>query len=39
MLPSPHQNAGKNLDIKISNRSFGKVSQLRYLGMTITNQT
>jgi hypothetical protein len=38
MLLSRHQNVGQNQDIKIANRSFGTVSQLKYLGMTITNQ-
>jgi hypothetical protein len=38
MLPSRHQNASQNHDIKIGNRSFGNMSQLRYLGMIVTNQ-
>jgi hypothetical protein len=38
MLLSPHLNAGQNLHIKIANRSFENMSQLKYLGMTITNQ-
>jgi hypothetical protein len=38
MLLSGHQNAGKNLDIKIGNRCFENVAHFRYLGMTITNQ-
>jgi hypothetical protein len=38
MLLSCHQNAGKNRDIKIANRSFANVSQLKYLGTTVTNQ-
>jgi hypothetical protein len=38
MLLSRHQNAGQNHDIKIVNRSFGTVSQLKYLGMTVKNQ-
>jgi hypothetical protein len=37
MLLSCHQNAGKNWDIKIANRSFEIVSQFRYVGTTITN--
>jgi hypothetical protein len=38
MLLSDHQNAGKNRDIKIANRSFEHVSQFKYLGTTVTNQ-
>jgi hypothetical protein len=38
MLLSRHQSAGQNHDIKIANRSFYNVAQLKYLGMTITNQ-
>jgi hypothetical protein len=38
MLMSRDQNAGQNRDIKIGNRSFENVSQLRYLAMTVTNQ-
>jgi hypothetical protein len=38
MLLSRHQNVGQNWDIKIANRSFENVSQLRYLGTTVTNQ-
>jgi hypothetical protein len=38
MLPSRHQNAGQNHDIKIGNRCFENVSQFKYLGTTITNQ-
>jgi hypothetical protein len=37
MLLSRHQNAGQNHDIKIVNKCFENVAQLRYLGMTITN--
>jgi hypothetical protein len=36
MLLSHHQNVGQNRDIKIANRSFENVSQLKYLGMTVT---
>jgi hypothetical protein len=38
MLLSRHQNVGRNRDIKIANRSFGNVSQFKYLGTTVTNQ-
>jgi hypothetical protein len=31
-------NVGKNLDIKIANRSFENVSQFKYLGMTVTSE-
>jgi hypothetical protein len=38
LLLSRHQNAGQNRDIKIANRSFGNVSQFKYLGTTVTSQ-
>jgi hypothetical protein len=38
MLPSRLQNGGRHQDTKIANRSFGNVSQFKYLGTTITNQ-
>jgi hypothetical protein len=38
MLLSRHQNSDQNRGIKIANRSFENVSQLKYLGMTVTNQ-
>jgi ribosomal protein S2 len=38
MLLSRHQNAEQNHDIKLANRCFENVAQLRYLGTTITNQ-
>jgi hypothetical protein len=38
MLLSRHENIGQNRDIKIANRSFENVSQLNYLGSTVTNQ-
>jgi ribosomal protein S4E len=38
VLLSRHQNVGQNGNIKIENRSFGNVSQFKYLGTTITNK-
>jgi hypothetical protein len=38
MLVSRDQSAGQNQDMKIGNRSFEKVSQFMYLGMTVINQ-
>jgi hypothetical protein len=38
MLLSRHQNVGRKREIKIANRSFENVSQLKYLGTTVTNQ-
>jgi hypothetical protein len=38
MLVSQDQNAGQNLDIKIGNRSFGNVSQFKYVGRSVINQ-
>jgi hypothetical protein len=38
MLLSHYQNADRNHDIKIPNRSFEYVAQFRYLGMTVTIQ-
>jgi hypothetical protein len=32
------QNVGQNMDMKIANRSFENVSQLKYLGTAVTNQ-
>jgi hypothetical protein len=32
------QNKGQNLDIKVPNGSFENVSQLKYLGTTVTKQ-
>jgi hypothetical protein len=33
-----HQNAKKNEDIKLIDRLFENVAQLKYLGTTLTNQ-
>jgi hypothetical protein len=38
MLVSHDQNAGQKQDIKIGNRSFENVSQLKYLGMTVRSK-
>jgi hypothetical protein len=38
VLVSQDQNAGQNRQIKIGNRSFENVPQLKYLGTTVTNQ-
>jgi hypothetical protein len=38
MLLSRHQNAGQNHDIKIANRSFENVTQLKYSGTKATDQ-
>jgi hypothetical protein len=38
MLVSHDQNAGQNRDIQIGNRSFERVSQFKYLGVTVTNK-
>jgi sorting nexin-29 len=39
ILLSRHQNVGQNREIKIANRSFGNVSQFKYLGTTVTNRS
>jgi hypothetical protein len=36
---SRHQNVGRDRGTKIANRSFENVSQFKYLGTTVTNQT
>jgi len=38
MVMSRDQNAGQSHNIKIDNRSFARVEELRYLGTTLTNQ-
>jgi hypothetical protein len=38
MLLSRHQNVGQNRDVKIGDRSFINVSQLKYLGRTVANK-
>jgi ribosomal protein S2 len=38
MLLSRHQNAGQNHGIKMANRCFEYVAQIRYFGTTETNQ-
>jgi hypothetical protein len=38
MSVSHQQNADPNRDIKIANKSFGKVSQFKYFRTTVTNQ-
>jgi hypothetical protein len=38
MSVSHHQKAGQAQDIQIGNRSSENVSQIKYLGMTVTNQ-
>jgi hypothetical protein len=38
MLLSRHQNLGQKRDIKIANRLFGNLTQIKYLGTTVTIQ-
>jgi hypothetical protein len=38
MVMSRNQTAGQNHNIKLHNKSFEKVEQLKYLGTTLTNQ-
>jgi hypothetical protein len=39
MLLSCHQNAAKNHDMEVGNKSFETVAQLKYLEITVTNQS
>jgi hypothetical protein len=39
MLLSRHQKAGQNYDIKIANRCFENVTQLKYLETIVRNQS
>jgi hypothetical protein len=38
MLVSPHKKSGHIHDLMIALRSFENVADLRYLGITVTNQ-
>jgi len=38
MVMSRDQNAGRNHNMKIDNRSFELAEEFRYLGATLTNQ-
>jgi hypothetical protein len=38
MLLSRQKNVAQNRDIKIANRPFKNVSQIKYLGTTVTNR-
>jgi len=38
MIMSRDQNAGRNNDIKVSNKSFEMVEHFKYFGTTLTNQ-
>jgi hypothetical protein len=37
MVVSRNQNAGQNCNIKIDNKSFERVKEFKYLGITVTN--
>jgi late competence protein required for DNA uptake (superfamily II DNA/RNA helicase) len=37
ILMSAHRHTGQNQDIQTANRTFERVSQFRYLGMTLTS--
>jgi hypothetical protein len=38
MVMSRNQHAGKNHNIKLDNKSFERVEQFKYLGITLTNR-
>jgi hypothetical protein len=38
MVISQDQNAGQNHNIKIDNKSFERMEQFKYLGITLTNR-
>ena len=38
MVMSRDQNAGRSHSMKVGNRSFERVEEFKYLGMTLTNQ-
>jgi hypothetical protein len=38
MVMSRNQNAGRNCNIMIGNKSFGTVEQFKYLGTVLTNR-
>jgi hypothetical protein len=38
MIISHHSNSGQDQNIRIANELFEKVSEFKYLGMTLTNQ-
>jgi hypothetical protein len=38
MVMSRDQNAGRNINIQVGNKSFESVEQFKYLGTTLTNQ-
>jgi hypothetical protein len=38
MIMSRHPNSGQNQNIRIANESFEYVTELKYLGTTLTNQ-
>ena len=38
IVMSRNENVGENHDVKINNKSFERMKQLKYLGNTLTNQ-